>query len=96
MWSRAKKRAEQKGIPFTIKLDDIIIPDVCPVLNVSFSIVEGRGPGDFSPSLDRINGDIGYTKENVMIISFKANRIKNDATVEDVESVLKYMKNYMS
>lgn len=38
MWSRAKKRAKIKNIPFDIEISDIIIPDVCPVFNIPFII----------------------------------------------------------
>ena len=93
MWSRAKKRAKEKSIPFEIEVSDIIIPDMCPVLGIKFVVSSnGKGPGDTSPSLDRIDSKLGYTKENVKVISFKANRIKSDAEVNDVEKVLEYMK----
>lgn len=93
MWSRAKKRAEEKDLPFDIEVSDITIPDVCPVLGIKFSVSKtGKGPGDTSPSLDRIDGNLGYTRGNIKVISFKANRIKSDANVCDVEKVLIYMK----
>jgi hypothetical protein len=93
MWSRAKKRAEEKSIDFDIEISDIIIPDICPVLGVQLSVSKsGRGPGDMSPSLDRIDSKIGYIKGNIKVISFKANRIKSDAEIDDVEKVLIYMK----
>jgi hypothetical protein len=93
MYMRAKKRAKEKCIPFDIELSDIIIPDMCPVLNIKFAVSNnGKGPGDTSPSLDRIDSKLGYTKENIKVISFKANRIKSDAEVADVEKVLEYMK----
>jgi len=93
MWSRAKQRAQQKNIDFNIELSDIVIPKVCPVLKAPFEIATtGRGPGDFSPSLDRIIPELGYVKGNIEVISFKANRIKSDAGIEDVKSVLEYME----
>lgn len=93
MWARAKKRAEEKTIDFDIEISDIIVPDVCPVLGIQFSVSkDGKGPGDTSPSLDRIDSKLGYIKGNVKVISFKANRIKSDAEIDDVEKVLEYMK----
>lgn len=49
-------------------------------------------PTDNSPSIDRIDNLKGYTKENIKIISHRANAIKRDASVEEVEKILKYMK----
>ena len=93
MWARAKKRSIEKEIPFNIELSDIVIPNICPVFNVPFSVSKnGKGPSDNSPSLDRMNSKLGYVKGNIQVISFKANRIKSDAEICDVEKVLEYMK----
>lgn len=92
MWWRAKKRAEKSGIEFDIRLEDIKIPEVCPVFHFKFEVGEGKGPTDKSPSLDRIDNSKGYVKNNVQVISFKANRMKSDCTVDDVEQLLCYMK----
>lgn len=93
MWWRAKKRAERKGIEFNIDLSDIYISDVCPVFNFKYEVSAGKGPSDKSPSLDRIDAKKGYVKGNVQVISFKANRIKTDSTIEDIEKVLIFLKN---
>jgi hypothetical protein len=44
------------------------------------------------PTLDRIDSTKGYIKENIQVISFKANRLKNNATVDELKSILKYME----
>jgi hypothetical protein len=49
-------------------------------------------PKDSSPSLDRIDSKQGYTYENCQIISNRANRIKSDASVDELELVVKYLK----
>jgi hypothetical protein len=92
MWWRAKKRAEQKGIHFDIELSDIIIPEVCPVFGFKFEVGSGKGPSDKSPSIDRIDCKKGYVKGNIQIISFKANKIKSDCSINDIEKVLSYLK----
>lgn len=48
---------------------------------------------DFSYSLDRIDSSKGYIKGNVWVIPFKANRIKSDATLEELELIAKNLKN---
>ena len=92
MWWRAKKRSEKNGVEFDIEIDDIIVPSVCPVFGVPFEVGIGKGPSDKSPSLDRIDNTKGYVKGNIQVISFKANRMKNDCSVDDMEKLLCYMK----
>ena len=70
---------------------DVIIPDICPMLGIK--LFTGNGVlGDNSPTLDRIDSTLGYTKDNIQVISYRANRIKNDATVEELEKIVEYMK----
>ena len=89
---RAEKRAKEKGIPFGICVEDIQIPTHCPVLGIKLEAGTGKGPSDSSPSLDRISPELGYVKDNVRIISMKANRIKSDASAEEIEKVLNYLR----
>lgn len=71
--------------------EDLVIPEVCPVLGIRLEF--GKSHCWHLPSLDRFDNDRGYTKDNVRIISYRANKLKNDATVEEFEAVLNYMKN---
>jgi hypothetical protein len=89
MWLRAKHHALKLGIPFLIKISDIVIPKKCPVLGISLTY---EGSRDFVPSLDRRDSSLGYISENVFVISSRANRIKSDAALQEMESILKYMK----
>lgn len=82
MLGSAKYRAAKYGRDFNIELSDIVIPTLCPVLGI---------PMD-RPSLDRIDGTKGYVKGNVRVISHRANMLKNDATIEELELVLKDLK----
>ena len=87
----ARKRAKAKGLPFNITEEDIFIPEICPVLGIPLFIGEGgRSPN--SPSLDRINNLLGYTKDNVAVISLRANVLKNDASIEELKAIVKYME----
>lgn len=87
----ARKRAKEKNIPFNITPEDIFIPEFCPALGIKLK--RGLGPTeDSSPSLDRFIPSLGYAKGNVTVISHKANTIKNNASVEEVEKVANWMK----
>ncbi len=82
MYHAAKHRACTKGLDFDIELADISVPDICPVLGIPMT----------SPSLDRFDNQKGYTKDNIRVISTRANNLKNDASIEELEKVLDYMK----
>lgn len=87
----ARQRAKKSGLACTITEGDLLIPPVCPVLGVPMQRTAYR-QGSNSPSLDRLDNSLGYIPGNVRVISWRANRIKGDATVEEVEKVLAYMK----
>lgn len=88
MLRKAKWRAKRAGVPFTISTGDVVVPDVCPVLGVRLV----RGSGDCAPTLDRRIPELGYVPGNVAVISNKANRIKNDATLADLEAVIAWLR----
>ena len=87
LYGQARYRAKRKGIKFDLEVSDIVIPRLCPVLKIPL-VRNNRqaGPRASSPSLDRINNDLGYIKGNVQVISHKANTMKHCAT--DSELVL--------
>jgi hypothetical protein len=91
MLTAAKTRAKQKGLPFDITGDDLVIPEICPVLGIPIKIGVGKCTPN-SPSLDRFNSELGYVKGNVRIISHKANTIKSNATLSELKLVLKYLE----
>lgn len=85
----ARKRAISKGLPFDLTPEDIHIPSICPVLGITLS---ATGHKDFRPTIDRLVPARGYVKGNVKIISFRANRIKSDATEAEFRLILEYME----
>jgi len=92
--TRAKLRASKLGIPFDLSKEDIIIPDVCPLLEVPLTF----GTKDnylFTPSLDRIEPLKGYTKSNVRVISMLANTMKSNATKDQLLTFTKNIGTYM-
>jgi len=84
----AKQRAVKYGRDCDLEIEDIKIGECCPVLGEKF----GASNTDMAPTLDRVNNDFGYVKGNVVVISKKANRLKSNASIEDVRKVLQYMK----
>ena len=50
----AQKRARLRGRPCSIKLEDILVPSICPVLGIAMEPVVGAAANENSPSLDEI------------------------------------------
>ena len=63
----------------------------CPIFGTKFERnTSSRGAGDTSPTLDKIIPSKGYVLGNLQVISAKANRIKNDATPEELMLVAQH------
>lgn len=87
MLSVAKRRARLKEVPFGITIDDFNIPEVCPILGLKLRRAKGI-PDSCSPELDRVIPKLGYVPGNVWVISGRANRIKKDATLEELKKLV--------
>lgn len=78
LYDSAKSRATQKQREFNIELEDIVIPTLCPVFLTPID----------APSIDRIDSSKGYIKGNIRVISRRANILKNNASVCEMQLVL--------
>ena len=94
MVNSARNRAKKNNVYFDLKPSDIVIPDVCPVLGIPIGIrsTGKQGSEDDSASLDRFDNNKGYVKDNVFVISWKANRIKSNGTYEEIMKVAEWMR----
>lgn len=91
----AKARASSAGVPFSITADDIVIPQLCPVLGAPLIVGQSQAT-DWSPSLDRVMPAMGYVKGNIIVISNRANRIKNNATIPELRAVADFFERHVS
>lgn len=86
-------------IPKSVRLElleSIELPKECPMLGQELNYLgtgEQATRSEYSPSLDRIDSTQGYVKGNLQVISWRANRIKNDATPEELDKIATYMLN---
>jgi hypothetical protein len=95
IFNQAKFRAKKYNLPFDIEIKDIIIPTYCPILNIKLErkpYGEGKSFQSSSPSLDKIEPSKGYIKGNIMVISMKANAMKSNATIDELNI---FCKNYL-
>lgn len=84
LFNAAKQRASKKNIEFSITINDIIIPTHCPIMGVELTTETGEGRKQTAASLDRIDNSKGYTKDNIQVISWLANSMKQEATKEQL------------
>lgn len=92
--ARIKNRAKTNKIPFNLDITDIVVPEVCPVLGIPITsgFEKGKGYHPDGPSVDRLIPSLGYVKGNVRVISARANLLKNDATISELELVLEDLR----
>lgn len=77
---------------FSITLDDILpLPSHCPVFGIPLGNSD-RHQNPASWSLDRIDNSKGYVPGNVQVISYAANRLKNDGTAEQHRRIAEWME----
>lgn len=89
-----KSECKKKGIAYDLTEDYLksIWTGFCPVTGGKLSIANRVGEHHKSAWLDRIDPDGGYVQGNVAFISGRMNRIKYNATIEELELLLNWMK----
>ena len=94
LYWQVKGRALRGGLPFNLEPEDLVIPDVCPVLGIPlFRNTGGKRPTANSPSVDRIIPELGYVKGNIQVISQRANVMKNDASPDELRKFAEWVRN---
>jgi hypothetical protein len=90
--SRLKSNAKRRGIEFNLStsdIDEIGIPITCPVLNIPIYFNNGK-VRDNSISFDRIDSTKGYTVDNVIVVSHRVNKLKSNASLEEMRSMVDF------
>jgi len=89
-----KSKCKSKGIPFDVSIEDIEIPTHCPLLGLELKAGLPRNSPE-SPSIDKIIPSLGYVRGNVWVISQRANTIKHNASLEEIEMICKNLRQKM-
>jgi len=93
-YNRLKASAKRRGIPFDLTLVDLnnlSYPMTCPILGMRLKF--NNKLMDDSYSIDRIDSNKGYEIDNIIVISWKANRLKNNASNEELEKISNFYNN---
>lgn len=94
---KIRGKCKKHGIPFSLEPKDIVIPTHCPILGIPIvRHLESSKVFEDSPAIDRIHPKKGYVKGNVAVISSKANRMKQDATIEELEAIVRYIEEHLA
>ncbi len=98
LYHSAAVRAKKKGMQFELDVDWIkerLAPLTCEVtgLPLVLEINKDVWIGRFSPTLERVDNTIGYTKENTMIVCAIYNQAKADGSHEDVLTLARALMN---
>jgi hypothetical protein len=90
--NQIKSSAKKRNILFdltVVDLNELSFPLTCPALGMPLKFNTG-GPKDDSYSVDRIDSRLGYTVDNIIIISYRANVLKNNATLEELKMIVDF------
>ena len=89
----SKRRARLKNLAFNLSSDYLekIFPKtcICPILGYKMKVAN-ISLGKLSPTLDRINPRLGYTKGNVEFVTNIANLMMTSATGRDIKKFVKW------
>jgi hypothetical protein len=99
-FQNAKDRARRRGVPFLFhdwtELPEI--PDHCPIFGMLFAQRTTKKHGGFnpsSPSLDCIWPSRGYGPGLVVWVSAKANTMKSNATIAQLEDMMAFYRGFV-
>jgi hypothetical protein len=93
-----RQSAIKNGIPFSITFEELHKPEFCPVLGVKLNYAcstgeDGKQTRDpCKASIDKLVPELGYVPGNVFIISWRANKLKSNMSIDELEKILDYMK----
>jgi len=90
----AKYRSKKKNLLFNITEEDVlnIAPEYCPITNQKLHYIHKKFNKDYMncASIDRVDSSKGYTKDNVRVISLRANILKSSCSFEDLLNLQNY------
>ena len=94
LFDKAKERAHNKNLPFTITIDEIetrLERGVCEATGSRLIFDDGRA-NPYGPSLDQKIPGKGYAIENCQVVALWYNRLKLNMTDEQTKKLIQYIK----
>lgn len=90
---RRMPKCGRESIPLAL-LRVVPRPTHCPVLGLLLDYGRQQRAGKKNPNkatLDRVDNAKGYTLDNVRFISWRANKLKSNATLAELEAIVAYI-----
>jgi hypothetical protein len=90
-WVRRNRAQRTERTQLSIEYYQTLFVTHCPLLGLELTYKNCGAkvaPANYA-TLDKIDPAKGYTKNNVQILSFRANTLKGDATLEELKLIVK-------
>jgi len=89
-----RNRAKAVNLDFNLTYETMPeVPTICPVFGFPLEMGVSKGrPQPNSVTLDRIKPAKGYVQGNVQFISWRANELKRNGTLEEFEQLVAHMR----
>lgn len=94
IYNHLKSSAKKRNIPFDLTIDQLnnfTFPLTCPITGVKLKYKGSLEDNTYS--FDRIDSSKGYTIDNLIIISWRANKLKNNATIKELKQLAEFYTN---
>jgi hypothetical protein len=95
LFQSTRDNSKARGLEFCLEPTDLLVPSHCPVLGIPLFFIRGK-KGPNTPSVDRIDNSKGYVKGNVVVVSWRANSLKSNATLSELRLLADYYINRSS
>lgn len=92
-FTRKRQNTKYGKWEWNIQMSDLEWPLFCPILGIELDWFAEKTKEN-SPSIDRLDPKKGYTPDNVVIMSWRANRLKNDGYSFEHKAIADYMKTF--
>lgn len=93
-WALRIKRANKERRKISYEQMLSLKTDRCPLLGIeiTYDLYAGQIVPDNYATLDKIDPNKGYVMGNIQILSHRANTLKNNSTIEELELLLRNWK----
>ena len=91
-----KSSANYQGVKYDLDAEYLksIWTGKCAIFGRDIHMKVGNRTDPYHAEIDKIFPELGYVKGNVQWVCHRANRIKDNATIDELEMVLSSMKRY--